>query len=219
MSQETPPVVHQPPRTCTLAIVSLIAGILGFCIPIVGPALAIVFGVLALGKIKSSFGALAGRGMAIAGIALGAIWVCFIPVMAILAGMLLPALAMARAEARQVKCMANVRIMLTACHDYAAAHDDALPTELADLQPYLPSSNSLICPETADESEPSYELALQEGDAAAAVSNLKLSELPPETVILREKQPNHVRGRVVGHADGSVEVVQDDPDGFRRESN
>jgi len=218
MSQETPPVVSQPPRTCSLAIVSLIVGIVSFCAPVVGSVTAIVFGALALGKIKSSFGALTGRGMAITGIVLGGIS-ALIPVAGILAGMLLPALAMARAEARQVKCMANVRIMLTACQDYAADHDGALPATLDDLKPNLASPNCLICPETADESEPSYELVLQEGDAAAAVSNLKLSELPPDTVILREKWPNHVRGRVVGHADGSIEVVQDDPDGFRRESD
>jgi len=213
MNPEPPAPQPLPSKTCPFAIVSLTVGIASFCAPVAGSAAAIIFGALALGRIKSSFGALNGRGMAIAGIVLGGVS-AFIPIVAILAGMLLPALAMARAEARQAKCTANVRVILKACRDYAADHDDALPADLRDLQQYLASSSSLTCPAANDASEVSYELVLQKNDGAAG--NLKLNELPPETIIVREKQQNHPRGRVIGHADGSVTVVQDNPDGFRR---
>ncbi len=59
-------------QTSTLAVVSLIFGILGWIlIPWIGSLVAIVTGHLARGEIRRSPGALDGDGMAIAGLVLG----------------------------------------------------------------------------------------------------------------------------------------------------
>jgi hypothetical protein len=56
-------------RTSGLAVASLVLGILW--ILWVGSVLAVIFGHVALSQIKRSYGALTGRGMAIAGLVLG----------------------------------------------------------------------------------------------------------------------------------------------------
>jgi hypothetical protein len=67
-----PPPTTSLPKTSGLAIAALILSIFSFmCLPILGAALAIVFGLLARGEIKRSQGKLGGRGMALAGIILG----------------------------------------------------------------------------------------------------------------------------------------------------
>jgi len=58
--------------TNVLAIVSLISGIV-CCIPLVSPAVAIICGVIAMKQIDESQGMQSGKGLAIAGIALGAL--------------------------------------------------------------------------------------------------------------------------------------------------
>jgi hypothetical protein len=75
-----PPYLAQ--RTNGLAVASLVLGIvsffcLGFLFPV--PLLAIVFGHLALDRIARSGGAEKGRGLAIAGLVLG--WVFIVPVL------------------------------------------------------------------------------------------------------------------------------------------
>ncbi len=73
---EPPPVAPpvSPPKTSGFAIASLVFGILG------GVVLALVFGYVALSKIKRSGGALTGRGMALAGVILGWAWLALLGV-------------------------------------------------------------------------------------------------------------------------------------------
>ncbi len=59
--------------TSGLAIASLVLGIIGLCG--VGAIVAIILGVVALSQIKKSGGRVGGRGMAIAGIATGSLWI------------------------------------------------------------------------------------------------------------------------------------------------
>ncbi len=61
-----------PTRTNTLAIISLVAGIL-CCVPAASPLVAIGAGILALRQIDGAVETEGGRGLAIAGIILGAI--------------------------------------------------------------------------------------------------------------------------------------------------
>ena len=63
-----------PQQTNGFAIASMVLGIVGGCVAI-GPILSIIFGVVALNQIKSSQGRMTGRGMAIAGIVLGIVWI------------------------------------------------------------------------------------------------------------------------------------------------
>ena len=58
------------PRTSIMAILSLVLGILGLCVPGFG-LLGLLFGIVALILIGSSNGALVGRGLSAAGIVLG----------------------------------------------------------------------------------------------------------------------------------------------------
>jgi hypothetical protein len=55
----------------TLAVVSLVTGILGICTGGITSIIAVVCGHLALGQIKRSGGVMRGHGMAIAGLVLG----------------------------------------------------------------------------------------------------------------------------------------------------
>jgi Domain of unknown function (DUF4190) len=60
-------------RTSTTAIISLVAGILGFVqvLPFIGPIIAIITGHMAKSEIKHSNGMVTGNGMATAGLVLG----------------------------------------------------------------------------------------------------------------------------------------------------
>jgi hypothetical protein len=66
------------PRTEPLAIVSLVAGIGQFVMPVVTAIVAIVCGHIARGKIKRSQGTETGSGLALAGLILGYIGLAFI---------------------------------------------------------------------------------------------------------------------------------------------
>ncbi len=61
------------PRTSTMAIISLIAGILGFLqiVPVIGPIVAVITGHMAKSEIKKSGGMVGGGGLATAGLILG----------------------------------------------------------------------------------------------------------------------------------------------------
>jgi hypothetical protein len=62
------------PETSGLAIASLVLGIIGLVgIPLIPPILAVVFGHVALGRIRASNGQITGRELAIVGVVLG--WV------------------------------------------------------------------------------------------------------------------------------------------------
>lgn len=66
------PTVTAPPPTSNLAVYSLIAGLLGLTLfPVVGCVGAVVLGIMARREIEASDGALAGDGLATAGLVLG----------------------------------------------------------------------------------------------------------------------------------------------------
>jgi hypothetical protein len=64
---------HELP-TERLAVVSLVAGIAGFFLPVVGPVTAVVSGHVARGEIRKSNGRLGGDAMARTGLILGYVW-------------------------------------------------------------------------------------------------------------------------------------------------
>ncbi len=115
-SQEDVPA--QPlPRMSVMAILSLIFAVLGLaCLPfgIVG----LVLGIIALTKVNGSQGRLTGRGLAIAGLVVGALSILMMPIMA---GLTLPVLARAREQARRSSSANNLGNMIKCCHLYSDA--------------------------------------------------------------------------------------------------
>ena len=64
-------------KTNPMAIVSLVAGLLGFCLPIIASITAIITGLMARKQIKDSDGAFTGEGLAYAGLGLGIFQIIF----------------------------------------------------------------------------------------------------------------------------------------------
>ncbi len=67
-------------KTSGVAIFGFILSLLGFCcLPIIGPLLGILFGIIAIVKISGSSGLLGGKGLAIFAILIGIVGVAYIP--------------------------------------------------------------------------------------------------------------------------------------------
>ena len=86
--------------------------------------LGLILGLVSLNKIKKSNGQLGGKGLAIAGICVS---VAVIPITAILAGLLLPALANAKGKAQTINCVNNLKQIALAARTYANDHNDSFP--------------------------------------------------------------------------------------------
>ena len=81
-----------------MAIASLVCGVLGLCLLL--PSLfGAIFGIIALVKINKSHGALTGSGLAIGGLVTSAL---SLVTALLLASMMLPALARAKAKANRI---------------------------------------------------------------------------------------------------------------------
>ncbi|MCS6907026.1 MAG: DUF4190 domain-containing protein [Anaerolineales bacterium] len=71
MNSSSYPPSYSPP-TSSMAVVSLVAGILGLSLfPFIGSIVAVITGNMAKGEIRNSRGALGGEGLAKAGVILG----------------------------------------------------------------------------------------------------------------------------------------------------
>lgn len=153
-----PPVQAMPasyaaaPATSSLAVASLVLGVLALtcgltCIP------AIICGHLARARIAAARGALGGAGMALAGLILGYVFlvVCAVAILAIVAGMLLPALGGARDKARQLNCAGNLKQIGLACKMYAADYSEEFPPNFKTLvtAKYLDAYKIYVCPSTS----------------------------------------------------------------------
>jgi len=147
MNETIPPISGNPPqpKTSALALWSLVLGILGLVLLLVciGPLFAIpgvICGHMAYSRIKHSSGALAGQGMALAGLITGyvsiGLSVFLLPMMLAIA---IPNFVQARKTAQMNACINNLRQIDAAKQEWALENGkkgDAVPT-VQDLTPYL----------------------------------------------------------------------------------
>jgi prepilin-type processing-associated H-X9-DG protein len=154
---------HQSPSSANavaaqssgLAVASLILGILSLlCFgPFFGIP-AIILGLFALSKVKKGTGS--GKGMAIAGISTGSVGIVLVIVqIAILAGMLLPALNAAREKARRISCASNLKQIGLAVRMYSQENNEQYPDkngaeglEMLRVGGYLENTKIYTCPST-----------------------------------------------------------------------
>ena len=136
-------------KTSKLAITSMVLGVLSFCTFFLTAPLAIIFGIISLIMIIRSKGQLKGTGFAISGIAVP---VAALPIVAMLMGIMMPALVRARSMGQRAVCMSNLKQLGVATMMYAENNKEQYPTtdKWCDLLgPYYGNNSKvLICPAT-----------------------------------------------------------------------
>ena len=146
-SRASPTVAASPPKTSPMAVTSLVLGILGLFSCGITALIGVVFGVIALTRIRKSEGRLGGKTVAVAGIcASGACLVMGLSVGAIGAGLLLPALAKAKDQAQRVQCVNNLKQIGLAARMWSEDHNNIFPPDFLSMAGGLGSPKVLICP-------------------------------------------------------------------------
>jgi hypothetical protein len=156
MNETTPPTAGNvpQPKTSTLAIWSLVLGIIGlvFLLACIGPLFAIpgvICGHMAYSHIKRSSGALAGQGMALAGLITGyvsiGLSIFLVPMMMAIA---IPNFVKARDVAMTNACINNLR-QIDAAKQQWALEGGKKPGDVPatqDLKPYFKNGLFPTCP-------------------------------------------------------------------------
>lgn len=197
------------------ALTSLIFGILGFCVPLLGGIVAIVTGIIALTKTRDP--RVGGRGQAIAGISLGGVSMVVAPVLLLMISIMLPALNRAREQANRVKCASNMRQLGNVMMLYANANRGHFPEKLEDVLQVDPtlSPTAFVCP-SDDKAPPSatsiqteaHEIAAGQHCSYIYVGNELTVNASPDTVLLYEPlADHHQEGATVLFVDGRVQWV------------
>jgi type II secretory pathway pseudopilin PulG len=131
-----------------LAITSLVLGILSVaaCLIFVTGIPAIVTGVMALNRARRQPTEYGGKRLATAGIALGAAGIMLTVVVAIVAGMMLPALAKAKSRAQSISCINNLKQIALGARIYANDNKGAFPADFEAMKNELSTPKILCCP-------------------------------------------------------------------------
>jgi hypothetical protein len=111
--------------TSALATASLVCGVAALVAGCFTGVAAIVLGVMALQRIERSGGTLGGRGLAIAGLVMGPVFM--LVGMAVQGTVIMPMLGEYADNAQQMKAMRNARKIALAMQVYAADHGGAYP--------------------------------------------------------------------------------------------
>jgi prepilin-type processing-associated H-X9-DG protein len=115
----------------------------------------------------------------------------------ILAGMLLPALARAREEARRASCANNLNQIAKAIVTYQEPHGESLPDSLQALVPdYVTDARVFRCPST-NRTPPNYAYV-------GGIPGNMVMALTPNVIIAYDIRGNHPRGRNALYLDGHV---------------
>jgi hypothetical protein len=144
----TPPAfLSNQPLNSRLAKTSLVLGILSIigCSVFTGIP-AIITGSIAHSRSRKSPQEFGGKGMAMAGLVMGCLSALLIPVIAILAGMLLPALAKAKDRAQRINCVSNMKQIGLAARMWSNDHGGKFPPDFASMSNELATPKILVCP-------------------------------------------------------------------------
>lgn len=149
---EPPPKNPTTPKNSGLAIGSLVLGILGLtCFSLISAIPAVICGHIAKDRIKRSGGALAGDGLALAGLITGYLGIAFaIVLIPLMLAVAIPNFFKARENAQRAACVNNLRLIDGAKEQWTLENrkrDGDSVTE-ADISKYIPNGfKSLQCPE------------------------------------------------------------------------
>ena len=181
---------HAQPPSCSLAIVSLVFGIVGMTVlPVFGAIIAIVTGHLALGEIRDSGGRLGGRAAAKAGLILGYLWFVLASVV-----------------------VATILFFFAArTHESVAIQTPATPAPFA--APGVRLGNEM----DPAELQRLKGFGIKDDDEVICTSGDPLSPGPPDLAILTNRRIISVKGsRTTAFDLADVESVLDDP-GYQRQ--
>jgi Domain of unknown function (DUF4190) len=137
---------------CSLAVWSLVLGILAIVLVCIGPLFAIpavICGHMAYSRIKRSAGALSGEGLALGGLITGYLSLALIPLIGIMAAIAIPNFVKARTAAQRIVCINNLRQIDDAKQQWATQNKkETTDTPTAqELDVYLHRSfTTLKCP-------------------------------------------------------------------------
>lgn len=193
-------------RTAGLATASLALGILSVtCFSLLAGIPAVILGALALKRIARAAGSLGGKKQALAGLIMGCVSFLLLPL--VIGCCLLGSrfmIMMDRPGGGQPKavCMSHLKLCSLAIEEYAEAHTQTRPNSWADVQKYLDAMpaprETLRCPADLDGAI-SYEI-VNPGQPLVTDGH------PEKSIVVREIHANHRGKRVVGFADGHVEL-------------
>ena len=128
---DSPSAYEAPPeKNSGIAVTSLVLGIPGLCLFPLG-VIALILGIVGISK--TSRPGVGGRGMAVAGTVLGGLAVVMVVPLALMAGILLPAMGRAREIANRSVCAANMSGIYKTMYTYSVTNDDQFPPNLGML--------------------------------------------------------------------------------------
>ena len=208
-----------PPKMSSMAVTSLVLGILGIVTCGLTALVGLILGLVAMAKVKSSGGTLRGGGLALAGTIVSGIFLFFIPLM-ILPAMLLPALAQAKQKAQEINCVNNEKQLALAIRIYSSTNKDKFPpaaTWCDAIKTAAGSERIFKCPAANSTSRCDYAFNTK-------LDGMDQTKVNPQTVLIFESDAGwnasggrelmisnarHNRGRtfIVAFNDGSVQMV------------
>jgi len=207
-----------PPKTCGLAITSLVLGCLGILTCGITSLVGLVLGIIALVRINKSNGQLGGQGLALAGTIVSGAFLLLAPIPAAL---LFPALAKAKQKVSSIQCMNNIKQLNLGLIMYANDNKDLFPSgrNWCDLiMPYEGNGHPFICPQGKPGQRSHYAF-----NAKLVGHELKDVQAPAQTILVFETDggwnlvggrelfpatPRHSGSYAVGFVDGHAEIVR-----------
>jgi hypothetical protein len=130
-----------------LSITSLVLGILSIlgCLFLTGIP-AIITGHIAHARARRDPQTYGGASMALAGLIMGYVGTLLVTVIAVLAALLLPALAKAKARAQTIQCVNNMKQVGLAARIWSSDHKEVFPPDFISMQNELVTPKVLVCP-------------------------------------------------------------------------